>query len=117
MRIDHIQLAIPKASEDACRRFWIETLGFRELQKPAQLVARGGAWFGSGDAEVHLGVQDPFEPATKAHPAFVVKNLTELAETLQKMEYPVRWDHDIAGRHRFFTDDPVGNRIEFIGDT
>lgn len=114
MILDHIQLAIPAKSEDACRLFWVEILSFRELEKPAALRARGGAWFARGDVEIHLGVESDFAPAKKAHPAFRVPDLDGLADRLATAGHPIRWDDAIKGRRRFFTDDPVGNRVEFI---
>lgn len=114
MKLDHIQLAIPADSERICRRFWIDLLGLRELDKPVGLAGRGGAWFIGDDVEVHLGTEPDFSPAKKAHPAFVVDDLDNLVAKLIAADHPVRWDEKIAGRLRFFTDDPVGNRIEFI---
>lgn len=72
--IHHVQLAVPPDSEAACRGFWGEILGMRELEKPAALVARGGCWFRSGGLEVHLGVEADFRPARKAHPGLLVSN-------------------------------------------
>ena len=114
MKIDHIQLAIPTHSEDAHRAFWIGILGFSELEKPENLKPRGGAWFRLRTTEIHLGVETEFSPAKKAHPAFRVPGLNDLADKLTLANYPVRWDNSIDGLHRFFTDDPSGNRIEFI---
>jgi len=117
LRLDHVQLAIPKGAEEICRAFWIGVLGFIELEKPEALKPRGGVWFSCGDLEIHLGVEAGFQPAKKAHPAFAVTDLEGLARKLKAAEHPVRWDENIAGRRRYFIDDPVGNRIEFLSDT
>ena len=114
MKIDHIQLAIPENSEPICRDFWTAILGFEELIKPAALRARGGAWFRRGDVEVHLGVEKNFHPARKAHPAFAIAEIKALAIALRAKNHPVLWDASIDNRRRFFTTDPVGNRIEFM---
>ncbi|MEE9387241.1 MAG: glyoxalase [Paracoccaceae bacterium] len=114
MQLDHVQLAIPAGSEPECRKFWGGVIGLQELEKPPQLAARGGAWFATGNIEIHLGVDASFIPAKKALPAFVVAEIDTLAARLEKANHPVRWDDAIAGRQRFFTDDPVGNRVEFI---
>ena len=74
MRLHHVQVACPPGGEDVARRFWAEGLGLTEVAKPADLAGRGGAWFrsyadsGEVAAEVHVGVEDPFAPARKAHP-------------------------------------------------
>ena len=67
--IDHVQLAAPPNSEDAARRFYGELLGMRELPKPPLLAQRGGVWFASGDVQIHIGIEQDFRPARKAHPA------------------------------------------------
>ena len=117
MRLDHLQLAIPSGSEDANRAFWTGILDCAEMEKPEQLKSRGGVWFLLDGAEVHLGIETDFRPAKKAHPALLVTNIDNLADRLTAAGYAVQWDESIAGRRRFFTHDPVGNRIEFIGET
>ena len=114
MKIDHIQLAVPENSEPLCRRFWTEILGFEELEKPENLRGRGGAWFRHGSVEIHLGVEKSFRPAEKAHPTFAVDQITLLAHTLKANDHTVLWDTSISDMCRFFTTDPVGNRIEFM---
>lgn len=116
MKLDHLQLAIPKGAEEECRGFWVGILDFRELTKPEALQARGGLWLRNDHTEIHLGVEPGFRPAKKAHPAFLVEDIDLIARKLTIADFPVNWDDNIAGRRRFFTDDPVGNRIEFIGE-
>jgi hypothetical protein len=115
MRVDHIQLAIPAGAETRCRPFW-HAAGFAEIEKPAALRARGGLWLRQGGVEVHLGVDPNFTPATKAHPGLATADLDPLAEALTTLGAPVDWDTAITHRRRFFTQDPVGNRIEFLED-
>ncbi|MBA3905163.1 MAG: glyoxalase [Pseudonocardiales bacterium] len=112
--IHHVQLAIPRDGEDACRRFWAGLLGMHELDKPAPLAARGGCWFRGGDLEVHLGVEEPFAPARKAHPGLLVDGLRQLAQRLEQAGYPVAWDDEFPGHDRFYSVDPFGNRLEFL---
>lgn len=112
--IHHVQLAIPVGGEDACRAFWGGALGMLELQKPSVLAARGGCWFRGGQLEVHLGVEDPFVPARKAHPGLLVSGLRALAERLAAQGIPVTWDGEFPGHDRFYAADPFGNRLEFL---
>lgn len=114
MKLDHVQLAVPAGSEDICRDFWAGCVGLVEIAKPPALQARGGLWFDLEGAELHLGVEQDFHPARKAHPAFSIAGLDELAAKFKESRYPVSWAGDIAGRRRFFTEDPFGNRIEFL---
>lgn len=114
MRLHHVQLAIPPGSEPDCRKFYAGLLGWTELEKPVALRSRGGVWFATGDGELHLGVEADFRPARKAHPAFAVNHLDALAEHLLAAGAPVEFDDAIPGLRRFYTADPVGNRIEFL---
>lgn len=62
--VHHVQLVIPAGGEDACRAFWRDVLGMRELEKPPVLAARGGCWFRGGGLEVPFGNRLEFlEPA------------------------------------------------------
>lgn len=109
-----MQLAIPAGGEDACRRFWVDLLGMTELDKPDALAARGGAWFAGAGVEIHLGVEPDFAPARKAHPGILVTGLRSLADRLTDSGFPVRWDASLPGLDRLYTDDPFGNRLEFL---
>lgn len=114
LRLHHVQLAVPRGSEQACRGFWGGILGMDELEKPAVLAARGGCWFRGGGVEVHLGVEEPFTPARKAHPGLLVDNLPVLAAGLELAGYPVAWSDEFPGHDRFYCADPFGNRLEFL---
>jgi extradiol dioxygenase family protein len=115
--LDHVQVAAPAGSEDDARRFYGELLGMAELPKPEPLRARGGVWFACGGHELHVGIAEPFAPATKAHPALLIRlgELDRLAQRLEAGGCDVRWDDEISGTRRFFTADPWGNRIELVG--
>lgn len=110
----HVQLAIPAGAEPDCRRFWAGLLLLAEVAKPPALAARGGCWFRGGGVEVHLGVEAAFRPARKAHPGIAVANLPALAARLQDAGVAVGWDGEFPGYDRFYCDDPVGNRLEFL---
>jgi len=114
LRLDHVQLAIPAGAEEACRRFYVGVLGMDELEKPPALKARGGLWLRGGDAVVHLGVEEPFRPALKAHPGFVVADLDALAAILMDAGHTPLWDEALPGIRRFYVADPCGNRLEFL---
>jgi catechol 2,3-dioxygenase-like lactoylglutathione lyase family enzyme len=112
--LHHVQLAIPRGGEPECRTFWGEILGMTELEKPAALAARGGCWFRGGGLEVHLGVEEPFAPARRAHPGILVSEIDGLAQRLQERGVPVTWDDDFPGMRRFYAHDPFGNRLEML---
>lgn len=112
--LHHVQLAVPPGSEDLCRSFWGDVLGMGELEKPPVLAARGGCWFRGGGLEVHLGVEQDFSPARKAHPGILVRSLRDLAERLEASGHEVTWDDAFPGHDRFYAYDKVGNRLEFL---
>jgi catechol 2,3-dioxygenase-like lactoylglutathione lyase family enzyme len=125
MIIHHIQIACPPGSEPALREFYVGVLGLVELPKPPLLAARGGCWFADPAAhntdapvgiELHLGVEDDFRPARKAHPGLLWPDLDALAARLEAAGYPVSWADpaEIPARRRFHTADPNGNRLEFL---
>ncbi len=112
--LHHINLTVPVGSEEQCRNFWGTILGMVELEKPPVLAARGGCWFRGDGLEVHLGVGKDFSPIRKAHPGILVSDLASFAEHLQVHDVPVTWDDDFPGFHRFYSEDPFGNRLEFL---
>lgn len=116
LSLDHVQLSIPVGGEPAARSYWVDLLGLVERPKPPVMSARGGAWFASPDGglELHVGVESAFVPAKKAHPALRVGDLDALAQQLADAGYGVRWDTEIPGVRRFHSDDPFGNRLEFV---
>lgn len=70
-------------------------------------------------AEIHLGIDDPFRPASKAHPSLVCDPLGEweaAAERIERGEYELSWvERDtFEGYVRFHARDGFGNRIKVM---
>lgn len=112
--LHHVQLAMPRGREADARAFYCDVLGMREEPKPANLARRGGAWFTAGDAHIHLGVEDDFRAAKKAHPALLVADLDALLERCAAAGYHVNTDEPLPGYKRAYVADPFGNRIELL---
>jgi catechol 2,3-dioxygenase-like lactoylglutathione lyase family enzyme len=117
--LHHVQLAAPAGSEQQMREFFVGVLGLTEVDKPADLAARGGAWFRGPGFELHVGIEQDFTPAKKAHPGLLVDDLAGLAERVAAAGYEVRHDNPLlvpdGGEFvRFYATDPVGNRLEFL---
>ncbi len=110
--IDHVQVAAPPGCEPAARRFYGGLLGLEELPKPEPLRARGGVWFRAGAQELHVGVEESFAPATKAHPGLVAADLEALRSRFRAADAVYLDDDKIDGVDRLFVDDPFGNRLE-----
>jgi hypothetical protein len=101
-----VQLACPPGRELALREFYTGVLGLDELQKPPSLAARGGCWFRGYGMELHLGVEEDFRPARKAHPGLLVAGLDAWAGRLRDAGYPVLFDNEFPGMRRFYTPGP-----------
>jgi catechol 2,3-dioxygenase-like lactoylglutathione lyase family enzyme len=114
--LDHVQIAAPRGCEEDARRFFGDVLGLSEIEKPPALRTRGGVWFTVGAQELHVGIEEPFAPARKAHPALRVApdRLDALAERLSNAGATVAWDAALPRARRFYTHDPWGNRIELL---
>ncbi len=112
--LDHVQLAAPAGAEEAARHFFGEILGMEEIPKPAELVKRGGVWFRCGDHALHIGIEQDFQPAKKAHPGFSVRDLKGLQQRLTAYGIAYVEDDLVPGNRRLFTQDPFGNRLEFL---
>ena len=112
--LDHVQLAIPRGGEPVARRFYVDLLGLVEVPKPAEQAGRGGCWFESGDVRIHLGVEDEFRPARKAHPALRCHDYGGLLARLAAAGFEAHLATDVPGVTRCHVFDPFGNRIELI---
>lgn len=110
-----MQVAAPAGCEDEARRFYGELLGLDEVEKPEPLRPRGGVWFALGSGQqLHVGVEQDFSPARKAHPALLADDIEVVAERLVHGGAEVVWDDLLAGVRRFYTHDPWGNRLELV---
>ena len=110
--IDHVQVAAPPGCEAEARAFYGTLLGLEELPKPEPLAARGGCWFRAGAQELHVGVEEPFAPARKAHPGLVVDDLEALVERLAGAGIQAIRDETLPDVRRCHVADPFGNRLE-----
>jgi catechol 2,3-dioxygenase-like lactoylglutathione lyase family enzyme len=125
MKLHHVQVACPPGGETEARRFYADGLGMTEVEKPAELAHRGGCWFRAYDAagavaaEIHVGVEDPFTAALKAHPALLLDSVGDLEVTGERLAaagFDVDWTerHSFDGYERFHVFDGAGNRVEVM---
>ncbi len=125
LRLHHVQVCCPRGGEADARRFYGDGLGMTEVEKPSELAGRGGAWFRAYDdegrvtAELHVGVEEPFAPARKAHPAFVLPSRVALEEVVLRLaelgfEVDRSESNTFPGYRRVHVNDASGNRVEFL---
>ncbi|MDX2933161.1 glyoxalase [Streptomyces ipomoeae] len=120
--VDHVLLAAPPGAEERLRAYCVDVLGTVEIAKPPVLAARGGYRFRAGEAVPHLGMEEAPAggadgdgvPPKKAHPGWRVSGIEGCAARPAGSGAPVTWDDDLPGYRRFCSEDPVGNRLEFL---
>ena len=116
--LHHVQISIPKGSEDEARAFYKDILGLREIPKPDPLAGRGGFWLELGGTQIHFGTEDGVDRAkTKGHAAYLVKDLEKWRQKLTDAGCEVMNGIPIPGYDRFEFRDPFGNRVEFLQTT
>ncbi|MEO7804995.1 MAG: VOC family protein [Actinomycetota bacterium] len=115
LSVDHVQIAIPLGAEQRARDFYCDVLGLVEIPKPASLSERGGLWLSVGGHQLHIGVDQAFAPAAKAHVAYLVDDLEAFRKTLIDNATVIVDSVPIPGFDRFEFRDPFGNRVELLG--
>ena len=107
---------MPAGREADAEVFYAGVLGIPRVLKPANLERRGGCWFRSAVVEIHMGVEEPFSPARKAHPALLVDDLETMRARLTAAGAAIVDDEPLPRFRRLYTTDPFGNRIELLQD-
>jgi catechol 2,3-dioxygenase-like lactoylglutathione lyase family enzyme len=115
--LHHVQLAIPRGGEHKAREFFVGAMGLTEIQKPPALAARGGLWVRGDNLEIHLGVEDDFRAARKAHPGILIRDIDAMAARFEEHDVEVTWDDNFPNFRRFYVADCYENRIEFLSPT
>jgi catechol 2,3-dioxygenase-like lactoylglutathione lyase family enzyme len=118
LRIHHVQLAMPAGGESTAVTFYGDLLGMQPIEKPAHLVELVGMWFEcvGSPMQLHVGVEEPFRPAKKAHPALLVDDLAAVETALRSGGHPIAVGTQLDGYRRFYTEDPFGNRLEILAE-
>ena len=112
--IHHVQLAMPPGGEDTARRFYSGLLGIPEVSKPLPQAKRRGVWFETSAIRIHLGIEQDFRPAKKAHPGLLVRDLRALSKRLTDAGYEVTSGEPLEGYEHVYVNDPFGNRLELL---
>jgi catechol 2,3-dioxygenase-like lactoylglutathione lyase family enzyme len=115
IEVNHVNVVVPKHLEDEAKRFYASVLGLKEIPKPAELQARGGAWYELGRVQLHLSakVEDGNGQGSKGHVCFTVADVVSAKKVLRVAGIEIiPDDRPIAGKPRFYVRDPGGNLIE-----
>lgn len=114
VKIDHVNVVVSKTLEDAAKHFYGSVLGLKQIPKPLELQARGGAWYELGSVQLHLSAKaEAASGNAKGHVCFTVADVA-LAEVRLRAESVeiIPDDQPVAGKPRFYVRDPGGNLIE-----
>jgi catechol 2,3-dioxygenase-like lactoylglutathione lyase family enzyme len=115
VRIDHVQITVPREVEAEALRFYGEVLGLERIPKPPEAAKRGGAWFRHGGMQVHVSLEsaDPAQHESRRHVCYAVANLDEARAALEGAGVAILDDpRPEPGLARFYVFDPGGNRVE-----
>jgi catechol 2,3-dioxygenase-like lactoylglutathione lyase family enzyme len=114
IEIDHVNVIVPKTLEDAAKHFYGSVLGLKEIPKPIELRARGGAWYELGRVQLHLSAKaDAASGQAKGHVCFTLADVAIAEERLRDAGVEIiPDDQPVAGKPRFYVRDPGGNLIE-----
>lgn len=113
--LHHVQITIPKGTEEEGKKFYCGLLGLKEIEKPESLKGRGGFWIKVGDKDVHIGTEDGFDRMkTKAHIAYEVEDISYWKTRLSQENIKIMDAVPIPNFDRFEFRDPFGNRVEMI---
>lgn len=114
-RLHHVQITIPKNSENTAREFYCGVLGLAEIEKPDSLKHRGGFWIELAGMQLHIGAEDGVDRlATKAHIAYQVDDVPAWRARLEARGVKSLDSIPIEDYDRFEFRDPFGNRVEMI---
>lgn len=112
LAVDHVTITAPEELEQETVDWYATCLGLERIQKP-EGTRPVGAWFAAGSAQLHVSV-DPHNPPKVAHFALRVDDFDGAVAALRSAGCHLEQATIIPGRHRCFTFDPAGNRIEIV---
>ena len=110
--LDHVNVTAPEELVEEVVEWYEGCLGLERLDKPSGTKG-SGAWFRAGDQQVHISL-DEHNPPKQAHFSLVVTDFDGVIECMRDAGCHIEQAREIPGRHRFFTRDPAGNRIEIM---
>jgi catechol 2,3-dioxygenase-like lactoylglutathione lyase family enzyme len=115
IELDHVNVIVPKSLEASAKHFYGSVLGLREIPKPIELQARGGAWYDLGSVQLHLSAKAETAGGgqAKGHVCYTVADVALAEQRLRDAGVEIILDDQpVAGKPRFYVRDPGGNLIE-----
>jgi len=110
--LHHAQVFYPPGEEARARKFYGETLGLAELERPVTLRDRAGIWYSAPPGHVHLSADRELGLHPRRHFALRVDDLDALRGRLSSHGARFEEADPIPGWRRCYVFDPFGNKIE-----
>ncbi|MGH2755826.1 MAG: VOC family protein [Actinomycetota bacterium] len=110
--VDHVHITTPEELEKQVIDWYTDCLGLERVEKPEGTWPKG-TWFSAGGQEIHVS-KDEHNPPKEGHFGLVVDDFPAAIEVLRANGCHIEQASNIPGRHRCYTRDPAGNRIELL---
>ena len=119
VKLNHVNVTVPAALEEAARNFYGGLLGLRQIEKPDGPRKYVGAWYQLGESQLHLSVEDgPRNEDSNRHVCYSVTDIAVARDTFRSAGFEVISEEQLVnGGSRFFVRDPAGNLIEITQET
>lgn len=112
--VNHVNVTVPAALEQAAKDFYGTLLGLRQIPKPEGSRQNVGAWYDLGGTQLHLSIEDDVHnEASDRHVCYQVADAASAVQQVRNAGIEIVPDsRPIKGVARFFLRDPGGNMIE-----
>lgn len=111
----HVAICVNDA--EAAKRFYGESIGLEEIQRPSEITI-AGAWYRLGSSELHVFESEGFQPPASAsfppHLALRSEDFQASVERLRSADVKIDFGpaQDDLGIWRVVVRDPTGNVVE-----
>ena len=113
--VNHVNVTVPAALEQAAKDFYGTLLGLRQIPKPEGSRQNTGAWYDlGGGVQLHLSIEDNVgNEASDRHVCYQVADAASAEQHFRNAGIEIIPDtRPVKGVSRFFLRDPGGNMIE-----
>ena len=105
--VNHVNVVVPRSLEEATKHFYGSVIGLKEVPKPIESRARGGAWYQLGSVQLHLSVRAEVDAPSHGHVCYTVSDVQASEAQLRAAGIEIIPDEQpIAGQPRFYVRDP-----------
>lgn len=114
IEVNHVNVTVPAALEQAARHFYGAVVGLRQIPKPEGTRQNIGAWYELGGIQLHLSIEDNVQnEASERHVCYQVADAASAELHFRNAGIEIIPDErPVKGTLRFFVRDPGGNMIE-----